>query len=131
MDPNPTPMKTRAIAILLVTMAAGVSYLDMRAQTPTKPTVPPLPPAAEKLAYPYGKECVVTLDPQATRTSVTAGASDPAGFQADGTLRGELIYLADEWCVLKDGTFENWIPRNKILTMRGPLRTDRRSPPSR
>ena len=106
-------MKTKATLIVFVAMAAGVSYMDMRAQTPT-----PTPPPTTKLAYPYGQECVVTVDPQASRNTHITSQSEPSGFHPDGTLRGQLIYLSDEWCVLKDGTFESWIPRNKVLLIR-------------
>jgi hypothetical protein len=29
-----------------------------------------------------------------------------------------LIRLSEDWCVLKDGNAENWIPTDKILMIR-------------
>jgi len=102
-------MKTTLI--LIIAAIAGVSYYDLNAQTPN-------PPPTTKLAYPYGQECIITMDPLAPRTGQSTSQSAESGFQVDGTLRGQLIYMSDEWCVLKDGTFENWIPRNKVLSLR-------------
>lgn len=108
-------MKTKAILLLAAAAVTTGTFLDLRAQTPATPAA--VPPGT-KLAYPYGQECIVTLDPQAQRAVPVNAQSDPSGFQADGTLRGQLIYVSDEWCVLKDGTFENWIPRAKVLVIR-------------
>jgi len=68
--------------------------------------------------YPYGKECVVTVDPQTWPAGTAATPGKAGGFQPDWTVRGQLILLNDQWCVLKDGTFENWIPREKVLVLR-------------
>lgn len=68
--------------------------------------------------YPYGKECVVTVDPQNWPAVAAATPGKAGGFQQDWTVRGQLILLNDQWCVLKDGTFENWIPREKVLVIR-------------
>ncbi|QJE97365.1 hypothetical protein [Luteolibacter luteus] len=107
-------MKSKAILILAAAAAiTGGAFVDLRAQTPAPANSP-----GTKLAYPYGQECIVTVDPQAARNVPVNAQPEPSGFQPDGTLRGQLIYLSDEWCVLKDGTFENWIPRTKVLTIR-------------
>lgn len=103
-------MKTTLI--LCAALAAGVSYFELRAQTPGSSS-------GSKVAYPYGLECILTLDPIAERTIQNSSSqATPSGFQADGTLRGQLIYISDEWCVLKDGSYENWVPRAKVLAMR-------------
>ncbi len=101
-------MKTTLV--LCTILAASVSYFELRAESPATGT---------KIAYPYGQECILTLDPIAERTIQNSSSqSTPSGFQADGTLRGQLIYMSDEWCVLKDGSYENWVPRAKVLAMR-------------
>jgi hypothetical protein len=105
-------MKTSLI--LIAAAIAGVSYIELRAQTP----VPASGPTGTTLAYPYNKECIVTLDPRAERKDLTPSQASPSGFEADGTMRGQLVYMSDEWCVLKDGSFENWIPREKVLALR-------------
>ena len=102
-------MKTTLV--LLAVLATGVSYLELRAQSPSSS-------GGSKVAYPYGQECILTLDPIAERTIQTTSQASQSGFQADGTMRGQLIYMSDEWCVLKDGSFENWVPRGKVLSMR-------------
>ena len=102
-------MKTSLI--VLAAALAGLSYFELRAQNPA-------PPAGTTLAYPYNQECIITVDPRAERMDLTPTQASPSGFQADGTLRGQLIYMSDEWCVLKDGSFENWVPRDKVLCMR-------------
>lgn len=107
-------MKTKAILLLAAAAVTGATILELHAQTPGTPGASP----ASKQAYPYGQECIVTVDPQAQRAIPVNAQSDPSGFQADGTLRGQLTYLSEEWCVLKDGTFENWIPRGKVLLIR-------------
>ena len=66
--------------------------------------------------YPYGSECVVTLDPRAWPE--TTPPTNTSGFVSPATARGQLIYLSEDWCVLKDGSFENWIPREKVLMLR-------------
>ena len=107
-------MKMKAALLILATAACGLSYFDLRAQTPATPGAA----SGTKLAYPYGQECIVTVDPQANQNIPVSAQREASGFHADGTLRGQLIYVSDEWCVLKDGTFENWIPREKILSLR-------------
>lgn len=102
-------MKTTLV--LAAALLAGVSYFELRAQSPGSS-------GGSKVAYPYGLECILTLDPIAERTIQTTSQASQSGYQADGTVRGQLIYMSDEWCVLKDGTFENWIPRGKVLSMR-------------
>jgi hypothetical protein len=104
-------MKTSLI--LIAAALAGVSYFELRAQSPTSP-----PTAGTTLAYPYNQECIITLDPRADSKDLTPTQASPSGFQADGTLRGQLIYMSNEWCVLKDGSFENWVPRDKVLALR-------------
>ncbi|MCW1912009.1 hypothetical protein OJ996_00380 [Luteolibacter sp. GHJ8] len=103
-------MKT--FLILTAATLATISYVQLGAQN-AKP-----PATGTTLAYPYNAECIITLDPRAERPDLSATQAAPAGFQPDGTLRGQLIYMSDEWCVLKDGSFENWVPRDKVLTMR-------------
>lgn len=98
------------IAALLIPASA---LIELRAQAS-------VPPEVSKVTFPYGLECVITLDRNTLNLDQTNAAPPPgtSGFYSDWTARGELIYLNDEWCVLRDGTYENWIPRNKILMIR-------------
>ena len=98
------------LPITAIALLAAVTLLDTRAQTP-----PAAAESAQDVKYPYGRECFITLDPQA---ALTRPPEKAAGFEADYTVRGQLIYLSEEWCVLKEGTYENWIPRDKVLLIR-------------
>ncbi len=104
-------MKTNAALLILAAVMAGTSYIQVRAQTPAGNA------PGTKLSYPYGQECIITLDPRSARSVPVSGKGGGSGFQAGGTLRGSLIYFSDEWCVLKDGLSENWIPRDRVLVM--------------
>lgn len=33
-------------------------------------------------------------------------------------LQGDFLPINTEWLVLKEGNYENWIPRDKVLSMR-------------
>jgi hypothetical protein len=70
-------------------------------------------------AIPVGLRCIVTLDPRATGNS-TPGLSvqEKTGLTAEDTVEGTLVSTGGDWLVLKDGTYENWIPRDKVLFMR-------------
>lgn len=73
-----------------------------------------LPAPAET---PINCRCVVTVDPQ-FRASDSAEQSPKGGFTGPNMLEGVLVRMDQEWLVLKDGSFENWIPRDKVLTVR-------------
>lgn len=76
-------------------------------------------PAAAAGAIPVGLRCIVTLDPRATGNSIPAPAvQEKTGLTAEDTAEGILVAMGGEWLVLKDGTYENWIPRDKVLFMR-------------
>lgn len=105
------------ISLLLGGAAAllipATALIELRAQ-------PSALQEASKVTFPYGLECVITLDRNTLTWDPAASAlpPGPSGFYDDWTARGHLIYLNDEWCVLKDGTYEDWIPRRKILMIR-------------
>lgn len=73
-----------------------------------------LPAPAE---LPINLRCVVTLDPENHSTDA-AEQSSKSGFTGPNILEGVVIRIDQDWLVLKDGNYENWIPRNKILTVR-------------
>lgn len=74
-------------------------------------------PAESKI--PFGQLCIVTLDPRAERTRHPVGDSlKETGLTVHDSVEGTLVRVDDEWLVLKDGTYENWIPRDKVLFMR-------------
>ncbi|WP_035612583.1 hypothetical protein, partial [Haloferula sp. BvORR071] len=74
-------MKTTLV--LFAVLLAGVAFFDLRAQNPGGSTS-----SGAKVAYPYGQECILTVDPTAERTIQVSTQATPSGFQQDGTLRG-------------------------------------------
>lgn len=75
--------------------------------------------APAEVKAPLGQLCIVTLDPRAERAVKPSGdALKKTSLTGDDTVEGTLVLLDDEWLVLKDGTYENWIPRDKVLFMR-------------
>ena len=90
--------------------AVSVSTPSVKAQQAVEPA---------EIKAPLGQPCIVTLDPRAERVVKPPGdALKKTGLTGDCTVEGTLILVDDEWLVLKDGTYENWIPRDKVLFMR-------------
>lgn len=95
-------MKTTLIAAIAVlalagsilpfvsTSANGASYADQAAST----------------SYPIGKIVEVAL------------VTWPLTTQRGETVRGTLLSISSEWVVVKDGSYENWVPREKVMTLR-------------
>ncbi len=67
---------------------------------------------------PIGLECVVTVEMQPWMGATMVKPDPISGFRADNTLRGKIVHLGADWVVLKDGTYENWISRDKVLSVR-------------
>ena len=103
----------------LLSLLAGAALIGATATFSTPAVQAQQPVAPAEVKSPYGQLCIVTLDPQAERAVKQAGdALKKTSLTADDTVEGNLILLNDEWLVLKDGTYENWIPRDKVLFMR-------------
>ena len=93
--------------------AFAVWNSDLSAQTPA-PGNP-----ASKVDVPLGLRCVVTLDPAASeKTAISSELLSLSGFTSPNTSEGVLVRLDAEWLVLRDGNYDNWIPRDKVLLMR-------------
>ena len=68
---------------------------------------------------PLNRNCVVTVDPRAEAKREVVGLGNKiSGFAAPDTAEGVLVHLDSEWLVLRDGSYESWIPRNKVLMLR-------------
>lgn len=106
-------MKSTTLFIASAVTLGGFAIMGLQGQTPATPN-----PAPAKVELPIGRKCIVSVDPQASRTGLPATDNQASGFEADGTAKGLLIRLSDDWCVLKDGTAENWIPVDKVLMIR-------------
>ena len=106
-------MKSTTLLIASAITLCGFAVMGLRGQTPATPN-----PTPAKVELPLGRKCIVSVDPQASRAGLPATENQASGFEADGTAKGQLIHLSDDWCVLKDGTAENWIPTDKVLMIR-------------
>ncbi len=106
-------MKSTTLIIASAVTLGGFALMGLQGQTPTPPN-----PASVQVDLPLGRKCIVSVDPQASRAGLPATENESSGFEADGTAHGQLIRLSGDWCVLKDGTSENWIPTAKILMIR-------------
>lgn len=104
---------TGILASILITPFASSAFASL------KPQVKPPELRVPKTDYPIGESCVVTVDSIAGHrafSSVQANANP--GFTSTDVVKGILTRVDDSWMVLKEGTYENWIPRNKILLFR-------------
>ncbi len=83
---------------------------------------PPVPQSAPLLAevdYPLNRDCTVTVDSRSEPKLQFAGQGKKiTGFAAPDTAEGILIRLDNDWLVLRDGSEENWIPKEKVLMIR-------------
>jgi hypothetical protein len=76
-------------------------------------------PGESRVECPLNRICVVTVDPRAqSKREIVGDANKISGFAAPDTTEGVLVRLDAEWVVLRDGSYENWIPRNKVLLIR-------------
>jgi len=77
-------------------------------------------PAEKTISYPVGSRCVVTLNPEVAATKrYGATASQSEAYEVlDNKVEGDFLTINTEWLVLKEGNYENWIPRDKVLSMR-------------
>ena len=99
-----------------VLLAAGFFAIGQPWASAQAP-VSPVPEAT--VADPLGLRCVVTLDPgDSDRPTASSEVRRANGFTDINTTEGVLVRLDPEWLVLKDGNYENWIPRAKVLMMR-------------
>jgi hypothetical protein len=106
-------MKSTTLLIATLASLAGFALMGLEGQTPAAPN-----PAPARVDLPLGRKCIVSVDPHASRAGLPGTENQASGFEADGTAQGQLIRLSDDWCVLKDGNAENWIPTVKILMIR-------------
>jgi hypothetical protein len=75
--------------------------------------------ASGSVHLPIGLRCVVTLDPRADKASVLGTeATKKTGMSPERAVEGVLVSIDAEWLIVKDGTYESWIPRDKVLFLR-------------
>jgi hypothetical protein len=106
-------MKTKIALSVILAAAATFALMDRPYAAADTTTAKP------EVALPLDLECVVSIENQAWMANLptqTPGAS--SGFRADFTIQGKLIQLSPDWVVIKDGTYENWISRDKVVNIR-------------
>ena len=92
----------------------AITNLETSAQTPAAPGSP-----AVGAELPFNCRCIVTLDPKFKSTpDLIEQTQKASGFIAPNTAEGVLVRMDREWLVLKDGSYENWIPTDKVLLLR-------------
>lgn len=99
--------------VVAIAAAVVLSFPSVQAQQAVAPA------AGASPAGPVGLRCEVTLDPRAYGDAKPAvEAMKKTGLTPEGTVEGVLVSMDDQWLILKDGTYENWIHRDKVLFMR-------------
>jgi len=106
-------MKTKICLMALIGVLGTVFLISRPAEAQPAPQTKVAP-----VESPVGLECVVSVDMQSWRERPELPPGQPSGFYPDYTLRGKIVELGPEWVVLKDGNSENWISREKILSIR-------------
>lgn len=95
-------------------VAVAASFVPQSSQAQQPVGTPP----DKALSYPVGVRCVITLDPADPAKKRSGGTNNGTYEVLDNKVQGELLAISSEWLVLKDGNYENWIPRDKVLSMR-------------
>ena len=102
----------------LLAGAAVVAAIVPFFTQPSQAQQPVGSPAEKTLSYPVGSRCVVTLNP-ADAAKTRQGQTNSDVYQVtDNKVQGDFLSINAEWLVLKEGNYENWIPRDKVLSMR-------------
>jgi hypothetical protein len=99
-------------AFALIICSIWIPY----ARAGARSTAGPLIPGTARVEYPLNLFCTVTVDSRSNEKPVLAGTALKAtGFVAPDTAEGILIRLDSEWVVLRDGSYESWIPTHKVI----------------
>ena len=107
-------MKTKIALSVVAVLAVTFFLIDhplaiMEKTAPSKSDVP----------FPLNLECVVTIENEGWRDNPRPKVpGPPSGFLPDFTIQGKLIHVGSDWIVIKEGTYENWISRDKVVNIR-------------
>ncbi len=103
----------------LLSLLAGAALIGAAVSVSTPAVQAQQAVAPAEVKAPFGQLCIVTLDPRAEHAvKPAADAVKKTSLTGDDTVEGILVRVDEEWLVLKDGSYENWIPRDKVLFMR-------------
>ena len=105
-------MKTKLLLGISAVVLSAAAFFPRNAEGQ------PAPAPKGPVEAPIGLDCVITVETQAWMNTSNAPPDSITGFHPDFTVRGKAIYWGADWIVLKDGTYENWISRDKVLTVR-------------
>jgi hypothetical protein len=112
-ETTPPIIITGILVSILITPFASNAFANLKPQVKAPELRMP------KIEYPIGENCVVTVDSFAgSRPVSSVQANANPGFVGTDIVKGVLTRVDDSWMVLKEGTYENWIPRNKVLLLR-------------
>ena len=105
-------MKTKMLVLACGCVVAAAIWIpkSVEAQPPQS--------KSQAIDWPIGSECVVTVETQAWMNTPTLPPGQASGFKPDYTVQGKVVYWGPDWVVVKDGTYENWISRDKVLSIR-------------
>jgi hypothetical protein len=104
---------------VILAAAATFTLMDRPYAAPDATSATSTTSGKPELALPLDLECVVTIENQAWMANLpTQSPGASSGFRADFTIQGKLIQLNPDWVVIKDGTYENWISRDKVMNIR-------------
>jgi hypothetical protein len=107
-------MKTK-IALFVTGVVAVTFLLIDRPFAVMEKAVSPKP----EILVPLNLECVVTIENQAWMETLYPHApGPPSGFLPDYTIQGKLLRLGPDWVVIGEGSYENWISRDRIINIR-------------
>lgn len=99
-----------AIALIMSLISIPVVRAGARSPAVT------LASGASLVDIPFNTICTVTVDSRSTEKPVLAGTGNKStGFVAPDVAEGILIRLDSEWVVLRDGSYESWIPTHKVI----------------
>jgi len=99
--------------------AAGIAVVSLLLSARPLSVVEKIAPQKSDLYLPLNLECVVTIENEAWMESVSSRSPGPSsGFMPDFTIQGKLLEVNPEWVVIGEGTYENWISRDRVVNIR-------------
>ena len=105
----------------ILSLFAGAAAVAVAVSFFTQPSEAQQPtgnPPEKTVSYPVGSRCVVTLNPEAPATRRSGSTNSDTYEVVGNVIQGDFLTINTEWIVLKEGNYENWIPRDKVLSMR-------------
>lgn len=107
-------MKTK-----IVWYAAGIAAVSLLLSARPLSVVEKIGPPKSDIYLPLNLECVLTIEDEAWMANAGSRSPGPSsGFLPDFTIQGKLLEVGPEWVVIGEGTYENWISRDKVVSIR-------------